>query len=242
MKKFKYFLAMLLLLIVTASVIMYPNMYYTFFDRNIVDSEPEKGTYNFSRNDSSLSATQVYRLVTVTGSGVGFLSPVEPSVEEVERVLDTALTGFFTRINSSEDVSGILSGYYIQTEIDDYRVETICGEVDGEMLNLNLLCVSVKNDSAEYSVSVDMKTRLVYRFEVRNIYFWDDAETELPYWDDAETVAPVPLEYAEQELRDDLVKYWRLEDEDIISDIGVSVFDNGEMTVSITNIYNSYTY
>ncbi len=221
MKKLKYFLALLLVLFLTVGVIMFPDMYYTFFDRNIVGDEPVKGSYNFSRTEDQLTPTQVYRLLT-GDEGFTFESPIKLSLEEVQQMLKTAVTGLWQNTKTDINASSIIFDFMEPDAITDFTMESFYATVDSQPLSLNLITVhAIKNDMF-CTVTFDANTKLVYRFVVRSNTYGDESSF-----------------YTPKDLFLDIVEYWELEDSQIICDIIAEVNDFDEMTVSILNIDES---
>lgn len=64
MKKIRLFIALLLAMCVTVGIIIFPDMYYSFFDRNTVSSESVIGVHNFESMEGNLTPEQVYKLFT----------------------------------------------------------------------------------------------------------------------------------------------------------------------------------
>ena len=206
MKKIRLFIALLLAMCVTVGIIIFPDMYYNFFDRNIVSSESVIGVHNFESMEGNLTPEQAYKLFT-EGRAIVADTPLASSFVRADILTRESLERLSEWFTTNDYLVEAISCFLQIENIDNYQLTTYCGVVDSKPVSMTLMRVQGWVDNAQYGVTIDVATGIVYEFSqsvgITGVYESDGA--------------------IEKEVSLDLAAYWVIIDSDIRDYIFVEI-------------------
>ncbi|MGN0452196.1 MAG: hypothetical protein ACI4GZ_00155 [Ruminococcus sp.] len=225
MKKVRYFTILLLALLVTVGIIMFPNMYYAVFDRNIESSDPISDVHDFESIDGKLTPTQVYKLLTEGGAVIAD-TPLASNFDRADTLTRKSLTRLAESFMTENCFTEAISHFLKIDNIDIYYLTTYCGVVDSQPVTLTLMGAQGTVDDVQFTVTIDVATETVYDFSASS------GITSGEYNYDEEAAKEVNLE---------LASYWNIAYDDICDNICVEVIPSEFCLFSLIDTNNFYT-
>ena len=206
MKKIRLFIALLLAMCVTVGIIIFPDMYYSIFDRNTVSSESVIGVHNFESMEGNLTPEQVYKLFT-EGRAIVADTPLASSFVRADILTRESLEKLSEWFTTNDYFVEAISCFLQIESIDNYQLITYCGVVDSKPVSLTLMKVQGWVDNAEYGVTIDVATGIVYEFS-QTVGITGEYESDGSI---------------EKEVIHDLAAYWDITNSSIRDNIYVAV-------------------
>ncbi len=164
--KLKYFLCIALTLVITASVVLAPYLYYYVWDNHYETYFYGDGGYSFDDADGDATFDDIRALV-LSPDAIWVNEYANLSDEDVYNETQTAVKGLLEGIGENKYISGILNEFLENEDlyIDYYEFIVVSGTVNGLPVSVSMGYAFMISDTHYAYVLYNRKNDKVYQFE-----------------------------------------------------------------------------
>lgn len=170
MKKLKYILTVVLLLASTASVLIFPSVYYSTHDR-AVEGASVITELGFSSEKENLSCIDAQRLMLSFDKMETLLSSEFLDRNDVIEITKEAVSEFISGYNENCFLCYVLDSFVSDMEnyIFSYSGSSIVGELDEKTASFTYVQVSIANyvDNSNLWMSIDYNTKKIFNISIQ---------------------------------------------------------------------------